>query len=419
MHRRRRQARSGRNQAALARGGDQHQHAEGRRLLLQRAERVGDGLRQRARPAEIATRPGLERVEAAAAIGVEPLAQRARRHAPARGARNVVLPVGLLLEPGVERAVAGAHVAQIGDEAVAEERDGVGMGGEISRWHRSSLTADGRSGGILSQTAPRGQPPSRVGGPARGSAAGSGAGRIRAAAGGSRGATPTRPRSVTSTRSVPQASAERAERRVADQQAGEHAGDDHQRGPDERQATTNPAHGRGQVDVGAQRIRRRFDAARRPDVRHHAFEIVQVAREATREAVRQEAEGLMRRGTVVPRDLHPRRRLARVGAMAGEATAPARMARTHGQTCLHPGVLGKIGLAGQRSLVTQLHRPAHATVAAVTSTASLPRRCSSRRRGRFLSQRAGRATAHTAPCDPLIPQRSNPRRTGQRDCGTT
>ena len=38
----------------------------------------------------------------------------------------------------------------------------------------------------------------------------------------------------------------------------------------------------------------------------------------------------------------------------------------------------------------QLHQPAHATVAAVTGTASLPRRCSSRRQGRFLSQLAPR-----------------------------
>jgi hypothetical protein len=60
-------------------------------------------------------------------------------------------------------------------------------------------------------------------------------------------------------------------------------------------------------------------------------------------------------------------------------------------------VFGKIGLGGQRSLVTQLHRPAHATVAAATGTASLPRRCSSRRRGRFLSHFAGRPQCTLRP----------------------
>jgi hypothetical protein len=128
---------------------------------------------------------------------------------------------------------------------------------------------------------------------------------------------------------------------VAEPQAREHAGHDHQRGSHEGQSPTNPAHGREQVDLGAQRIRRRFDPASRRDLRHDPFEIVQVAREATREAIGQQAEGLMRRGTVVPRDLHPRRRLARAGAMAGEATAPSRMARTHRQPCLHPGVFGR------------------------------------------------------------------------------
>ena len=161
MHGRGRHDEVRRDQAALARRRDQHQHAEGGGLLLQRAQRVGDGRRERTRPADIAPRPRLQRVEAAAAIGVEPLPQRPGRDASARGAGNVVLAIGLLLEPGVEGAVAGAHVAQIGDEPVAEERHGVGMGGEIRRRHRSSLTADGRSGGS-SAGWPRAVSPHRV-----------------------------------------------------------------------------------------------------------------------------------------------------------------------------------------------------------------------------------------------------------------
>jgi hypothetical protein len=99
---------------------------------------------------------------------------------------------------------------------------------------------------------------------------------------------------------------------------------------------------------------------------------------------RQQAEGLVRRRAVVAGDPHADRGLARIGPMPREATPASGMAGTRRETCLRPGALGNIGLAGERSLVTQLHRPAHATVAAATGTASLPRRCSSRRRGRFL-----------------------------------
>jgi hypothetical protein len=75
------------------------------------------------------------------------------------------------------------------------------------------------------------------------------------------------------------------ERRVAEQQVGEHVSDEYQRGSDDGQPRTNPTDGRRQPNLGAQRIRPRFDAACRADVRDHAFEIVQVAREATGEAI--------------------------------------------------------------------------------------------------------------------------------------
>ena len=45
--------------------------------------------------------------------------------------------------------------------------------------------------------------------------------------------------------------AERDGRHVADQQGREEAGGDHQRGPDDGEPTTNPPHGRRQLDVGA------------------------------------------------------------------------------------------------------------------------------------------------------------------------
>ena len=111
---------------------------------------------------------------------------------------------------------------------------------------------------------------------------------------------------------------------------------------------------------------------------------VEVTREPTGETVRQQAERLTRRRAVVARDARARRRLPGIRPMPGEPAPAPRMAGTPRETCVRPGALGNISLAGQRSLVTQLHRPAHATVAAATGTASLPRRCSSRRRGRVL-----------------------------------
>ncbi len=65
--------------------------AVGRVRLFQRAELIGDGLRERAGVALIGPRARLEAVEAGAAIGVEPIAQRLGGDAAARGARDVVL----------------------------------------------------------------------------------------------------------------------------------------------------------------------------------------------------------------------------------------------------------------------------------------------------------------------------------------
>ncbi len=65
----------------------------------------------------------------------------------------------------------------------------------------------------------------------------------------------------------------------------------------------------------------------------------------------------MGRGTVIPRDPHPRRRGPRVRAMAREPAAALGMPRTVQQPCLLPGTFGNIGLAGQRAWIAQLHRP--------------------------------------------------------------
>jgi hypothetical protein len=62
----------------LAGGGDQHCDTEGGVGLFQRTELIGHGLRQSADVPGVAPGTRLERVEAAAPIGVEPIAERPR-----------------------------------------------------------------------------------------------------------------------------------------------------------------------------------------------------------------------------------------------------------------------------------------------------------------------------------------------------
>jgi DNA-binding MarR family transcriptional regulator len=129
------------------------------------------------------------------------------------------------------------------------------------------------------------------------------------------------------------------------------------------------------------RVRR--DTDRRVHVRDDALEIIQIAGEATGETVREEAERLVGRGTVVPGDPHPRRRLARVRAMAREAAAATRMPRTPREPCLLPRAFGNIGLAGQRAWIAQLHRPGGARLPPWRPHPPFPSRSSHGGRGRF------------------------------------
>ncbi len=138
MDGRRRERHVGGDALLGARGGDDERHAVGRVRLLQRAERVGDGLRQRAGVPVVGAQARLEAVEAGAAIGVEPIAQRLGSHVAARGAGDVVLAVGLVAQARVERAITDRQMEQIGDQAVAKQGDGVGVRDGIGWGHRSS-----------------------------------------------------------------------------------------------------------------------------------------------------------------------------------------------------------------------------------------------------------------------------------------
>jgi hypothetical protein len=99
---------------------------EGRVRLLQRTELIGDGLGQRAGVPGVAPRARLERVEAAAPVGVEPVAHRLGGDVAARhcgGCRTRARPSPRSRR--CKRAVAGRQMEQIGDEPIAKQRDGL------------------------------------------------------------------------------------------------------------------------------------------------------------------------------------------------------------------------------------------------------------------------------------------------------
>jgi len=143
-------------------------------------------------------------------------------------------------------------------------------------------------------------------------------------------------------------------------QVGQERDDGQQDASDRHQSPPHPADSGRERDVGSQDVRRRLHAPRGLDGGHHGLQRLKGVGKPTGEAVGQQTEGLMRRGTVVPRDAHPRRGAPRIRAVTHEAAAAARMAGTRGEACLTPGTARNIGLAGEQARVTQLHRPGDA-----------------------------------------------------------
>ncbi len=154
-----------------------------------------------------------------------------------------------------------------------------------------------------------------------------------------------------------QRGADRAEVGGPTKEIGQQGHDREPRGAHQRQPAAHPPHRGRQHDVRSEHIGGRFDTGRRVDLRDHAFESVEIPREPTGETVGQQAEGLVGRGTVVPRDPHPDGRGAGVGAVAREAAAAGQVPGTAREACILPRALGNIGLAGQRAWIVQLHRP--------------------------------------------------------------
>ncbi len=130
----------------------------------------------------------------------------------------------------------------------------------------------------------------------------------------------------------------------------------HERRADPAPTAPQPAHDSGQFDLRPQITSGPLHAqplrklARRLD-------LVQAAAQAAGQTVGQQTEGLLRKWAVPARHPHPRRHHPRVAAVPRQAAAALGMPRTRLEPCLTPGSFANVLLAGQRRVVTQLHRP--------------------------------------------------------------
>ena len=88
-------------------------------------QRFGDLGGQPAGTAAVGAWPGMQGVEAAAAVEAQPVAEGLGGDAGAVGAGDVVVAFGLGAQPGADARGAGWQVDEVGDEAVAEQRHGL------------------------------------------------------------------------------------------------------------------------------------------------------------------------------------------------------------------------------------------------------------------------------------------------------
>lgn len=136
--------------------------------------------------------------------------------------------------------------------------------------------------------------------------------------------------------------------RTAQEVLGQQADQNDQGGVHLTHPSACPADSAGQFHrISAQGIGGLGQAGRRLGGDDDRLEPFQGTRESSRQAIRQQAKGLMSLGAVPARDQGARRVLAGVGAMTGEAAAPAGMGRTVMKTCLSPRLPSNVGLAGE------------------------------------------------------------------------
>jgi len=125
----------------------------------------------------------------------------------------------------------------------------------------------------------------------------------------------------------------------------------------ETHAPAQPAQGPWQFDIQAQGICGGLKAWSAFDYGHDMFEFIEGARQPRCQTIRQQAEGHVAFRTVPAGDPRPRRRLAGVGAVAGQGTSAPRMIRTARKACFPPGLAANVFLAGVPRMESKLHRP--------------------------------------------------------------
>ncbi len=95
-------------------------------LFLEGQQRIGHRLGHGPRAADIGAWFGQECIEAPATPGLEPVAQGFGGDAAAARSGDGVVLGGLLAQQRIQPGVARGQMGELGDQAVAEQRDGLG-----------------------------------------------------------------------------------------------------------------------------------------------------------------------------------------------------------------------------------------------------------------------------------------------------
>lgn len=104
---------------------DEQRDRQRRLVIFELAQQVDHGRWDRARAAEVGPLFGYQGIEAAAAVSAQPAADGLCGHSAAQRARDVVLALSLLCEELVQAAMLKWKLCQVGDHAVAKQRDGL------------------------------------------------------------------------------------------------------------------------------------------------------------------------------------------------------------------------------------------------------------------------------------------------------
>ena len=127
---------------------------------------------------------------------------------------------------------------------------------------------------------------------------------------------------------------------------------------DETHPALHPAHRSGELDrIAAKRIGGRGQARGPLGVDHHLLDLVELPGKPRGQTVRQQAERRVALRAVPASDARPARALARVGAVAGQRTAPVPVIGAALKGCIAPRPGPNVCLAGKPRFVAKLHRP--------------------------------------------------------------